>query len=104
MSRRNYNNYNKISKPIETPIIESDEIIIEEGLDMPKKNPVFGVVSNCKRLNIRKEPSKDSEILCDIIALTELEIDIDKSTDDWYKVFNADGIEGFCMKRFVELK
>lgn len=61
-------------------------------------------VSNCLRLGIYSEPDLDSEIICKVRYLTELEIDLNNSTDDFYKVYTAIGAEGFCLKKFITIK
>ena len=66
--------------------------------DMP-----IGVV-NCLRLHIHSEPSTDSEIVCKVRYLTEVMIDLDKSTEDFYKIYTAIGAEGFCEKELVTIK
>ena len=86
---------------------------------MPKKNdfnknsnqteefstePLIGVVSDCLRLNIRKEPKIHAEIACVVNLLTELTIDLDRSTGEWYSVRTESGVEGFCMKKFVAVR
>lgn len=63
----------------------------------------IGVV-NCNKLNVREEPSLDSTIVCEVNSQTELMIDESESTDDFYKVFTASGIEGFCMKEFIAVQ
>ena len=62
-----------------------------------------GIV-NCLRLSIYSEPDLDSEIICKVRYLTEVKIDLDESTDNFYKVYTAIGVEGFCLKEFVTVK
>jgi hypothetical protein len=87
---------------------------------MPKKNypkpkdseqteefstePLIGIVSDCLRLNIRKEPRADAPILCVTNALSEVMITTNKSTDNWYSVCTESGIEGFCMKKYIAIR
>ena len=63
----------------------------------------IGVV-NCNKLNVREEPSLDSTIVCEVNSQTELMIDENESNDEFYKVFTASGIEGFCMKKFIAVQ
>lgn len=63
-----------------------------------------GMVTECLKLNVRKEPSADGEVLAIIDALSEVKVDVDESTDDFYKVCTAAGIEGFCMRKYIALK
>lgn len=58
-------------------------------------------VANCLRLHIYAEPSKESEIICKVRYLTELSIDLENSTEEFYKVCTAIGAEGFCEKDLV---
>lgn len=61
-------------------------------------------IANCLRLSIYSEPNIDSEIICKVRYLTEVEIDLDNSTDNFYKIYTAIGAEGFCLKKFVTIK
>ena len=58
-------------------------------------------VANCLRLHIYSEPNVDSEIVCKVRYLTELSIDLDESTENFYKVCTAVGAEGFCERNLV---
>lgn len=69
-----------------------------------QQEDVIGIVTDCLKLNICKEPSKDSEVATIVNCLDELKIDIKASTDDWYAVRTAAGVEGFCMKKFVGVR
>lgn len=97
MSNRNYENpvVDDSAEIVEdTPVTETVEEVAE----------VFGVVTDCLRLNIREEPTKDSAVAAIVTCLDELKIDPDNSTDDWYAVCTASGVEGFCMKKFVAIR
>ena len=59
---------------------------------------------NCLRLHVHSEPSTDSDIVCKLRYLTELVIDMDNSTEDFYKIYTAIGAEGFCQKGLVTIK
>jgi len=61
-------------------------------------------VTNCKKLNLREEPKKDSAIVCEVDYQTELMIDENESTEEFYKVCTAAGIEGFCMRKFIAIQ
>lgn len=66
-----------------------------------KKSKNIGIVTNCTNLNIRVEADPDAHIVAVIPALTEVLIDSDASTNDFYKVCTAAGIEGFCMRKYI---
>lgn len=70
----------------------------------PPAKEIVGVITGCRFLNIRTKPDIDSTIICIEPALSELIIDNDKSTDEWYSVCTVSGVEGFCVKNFVTIK
>ena len=70
---------------------------------MEVENMLIGV-ANCLRLHIFSEPNMESEIVCKVRYLTEVVVDLDNSTDKFYKVCIATGAEGFCRKDLVTLK
>ena len=76
--------------------VEWEEATIIEPITIP------GMVIGCGKLNVRKEPKADAAIVCAIAGNTELVINVNDSTEDFYKICTASGIEGFCMKKFIE--
>lgn len=81
---------------VEEPIVEEvkQEIVL-----------VDGIVSNCELLNIRKESSKDAEVLCTIGVNTMVKVDltVDKEAEEFYKIVTPNGVEGYCMKKFITI-
>lgn len=61
----------------------------------------IGRVFGCAKLNVRKAPKPKADIVCEINCHTEVEIDEDESTEDFYKIYTTSGIEGFCMKSYI---
>lgn len=89
-----------------------DQHIIAEGdtdssstasLDISKKN-VIGIVDNCTSLNVRANPNLAAPIITAISVGAEVMIDDVHSTSDFYKVCNAAGIEGYCVKRYIKIQ
>lgn len=70
----------------------------------PIPDPVIGVVTDCSKLNVRKEPKSDAEVICIVEALSEVMIDEKESTEEFYKVTTEAGAEGYCMKKYVTVK
>ena len=68
------------------------------------KSFAAGVVIDCLKLNVRKEPSGDAEVLAIIDALSKVTVDMDASSGAFYKVCTAAGVEGFCMRKYIALK
>lgn len=61
-------------------------------------------VVTCLRLHVFSKPNVDSDIVCKLRYLTEVEIDLKSSTESFYKIYTAVGAEGFCLKEFVTFK
>lgn len=115
MSKKDYTRFsNNPNKPISNQVIEPatafegiiNDQIVEPAQEIPSVEPVKevkGVVVDCVRLNVRKNPEPKAEILCAVDAKQDLLIDEAHSTEDFYKVCTAAGIEGYCMKKFVAI-
>ena len=118
MSNHNYSQYSKkqnkhndnrkFDKPANKIPVESIKPIPEmqlveetvETVTLPAM--VEGTVVNCAKLNVRAEPTTDAAVVCVLDAMSEIEIDVAKSTDEWFKVCTAIGVEGYCMRKFVD--
>ena len=99
-------NKEKVEEPIEgqivIPEVEPEPVSDPEPVVEPE-NRKFGKVSNCKKLNIRKLPSRDAEIVSELIEGSEVMIDEKESTALFYKICTEHGIEGYCMKNFIKV-
>lgn len=101
MSNRDYSKYSKPAK--QEPVPEIQDVIGPIEAVEPKQ-PITGIVTDCIRLNVRSGPSIDSDVLCELLSNTEVQINESESSDDFYKIYTVAGIEGFCMKKFIEVK
>ena len=84
------------AEPADQPVEES-----------PKKESKVGIVANCEKLNLRRSPLKDSDganIITELLPGVAVVIDEDESTPNFYKVITEDGLEGYCMRQFIEVK
>lgn len=91
-------NVEPIQNEITEPEIEKEEKVEDKF--------VKGIVTAGK-LNVRREASKDADVLTIISKGTGLEINLTKSTNDFYCVkviVNAELTTGFVMKKFVNVK
>ena len=128
MSKRNYSQYSKKNEaPVEevaaeavTPVEEIAEVtepaivvenaapeikIVEETVEtVAVPETVKGIVTGCTKLNVRKAAKLNAEPVEIIEAGAIVEIDPEKCTKDWFKVRTASGVEGFCMKKFINTK
>ena len=101
-------NKEKVEEPIEGQIVipEVEPIVPEPVIPEPvvePENRKFGKISNCKKLNIRKLPSRDAEIVSELIEGSEVMIDEKESTALFYKICTEHGIDGYCMKNFIKV-
>lgn len=64
---------------------------------------IVGKVSGCLNLNIRKGPSKNSEVVSIIPVGTELIIAPNSVDKPWYRVTTEDGVKGFCMNEYITI-
>lgn len=105
MAKRNYNKISTMAAAEKTtpvdPVIPETEIKNDEP---EQKVAIIGIVANCGRLNVRMKPDAKSDVVCEVLSKSELMIDPDESTEDWFKVCTAAGSEGFCMKQFIEVQ
>ena len=65
---------------------------------------VSGVVSGCEKLNMREDSNKESKIITVLTKDAEVKVNLTESTEDFYKVCTASGLEGYCMKKFIVVK
>ena len=131
MSNKHYTQYSKFSGEesmlINDPELEVKEEIIEENIEenieepiegqtvIPEVEPIipepvaepeiqkFGQVSGCTKLNVRKLPSRDAEIVSELAEGIKVMIDEKTSTALFYKICTEHGIEGYCMKDFIKV-
>ena len=91
-----------IENPTEETVSALEEVIEETTEETVIE--LFGFVSGCLKLNIRKAPNANADIECVVNEGSELKIDKSKSIEGWFNICTANGIEGYCMSKFVEIK
>lgn len=106
----NKKDYSKIStskkstKSKKTEKVEEPKEVVEEVVEKVPEvvQPKEGTV-NCDKLNVRIEPKKDGAILT-IISKNDVVKVLDDSDKEFYKVIISNGSEGYCMKKFIDIK
>lgn len=78
------------------------ELVNENVETKPIPKTVDGMVVGCAKLNVRAEANLFAEVVCTLNAQSEIEIDVEKSNRDWFYICTATGIEGYCMRKYVE--
>lgn len=86
-----------------TEEVTDQEVIVPSIDNNVENNEIIGKVSGFENLYVRKEASKDSEPVGIVTDKDDISIDISHSTDDFYKVITSNGLEGYCVKKFVKI-
>lgn len=97
--------------PENVEVVEGVNIVTEpevpetniDNIPAPNTNHVEGVVVNCARLNVRAEANKEAAVVGVFEKGVSVMVELENSTDDFYKI-NTLGLEGYCMKNFIEIK
>lgn len=89
--------------PVEsdTPVVNITEETVET-VTLPET--VKGTVTNCAKLNVRVKPTIDADVVCVLDSMSEVEVDVTRSSSDWFKICTASGVEGFCMRKYINAK
>ena len=112
---KNYSNYSKNFKPTDKPKanqVEESTLDNYQEVDQNTEEQITvdqeqvavtvkqkGFVNGCEKLNVRTNPTTDSEVVC-VINKND-EVIIEDVFGDWYYVTIPSGIEGYCMKQFI---
>ena len=101
---------NKIVTDTDASVVEIKEavvtepVVVEEDINETEHieplPPKSGHVTECVKLNVRKEPSPNAEVIGTVNRGDSLIVD-PSPFGDFYKVITPYGVEGYCMKKFV---
>lgn len=83
----------------ESIVIAVDEPKVEV---IPKRRYVKGEAFNCGILRVRKAANAKSEIVTVINRGTQVQVDLEQSSESFYKI-TVNKITGFCMKEFINI-
>ena len=88
---------------ISEPDIEIAEIVPEPEQTTTVVEEKIGTVINCFRLNVRANPCANANVVCTIDSGSTVMIDESGTTENFYKVCTEVGVEGYCMKQFIDI-
>jgi len=92
------------SEAVSELLVEVFEEVVEGQVEPPAPPFVGSVTKGCAKLNVRKNPSVDAEVVHVLNEGDGFFIDDKNSTWDFYKVqLPSLTVEGYCMKKFVEI-
>ena len=110
---KNYSNYSKNFKSTDKPKVSQVEESTLDNYQEVDQNTVEqeqvaatvmqkGFVNGCIKLNVRTNPTIDSEVV-EIINESD-EVMIKDVVNEWYSVTTKDGNEGYCMSKYITVK
>lgn len=100
-------------EPVVEPVVEVWQMSVVEPAEpeviTPVEEPeqaaiVSAIVVDCAKLNVREEPSPKADVVAVIDASNEVVVYDSESFGNYYKVCTAAGIEGYCVKDYLQLK
>ena len=94
---KSYNNEKEILETVE------EEIVVENTTELVEPSTVLGVVTECVKLRVRSTPEIADNVLAEIILASEVLVDLKESTDEFYKITTEAGVEGYCMKQYINI-
>lgn len=103
----NMNEKTEDTPNLKTPEVKMDNVPAVKLVDEQVKTVVLpktveGMVVGCARLNVRAEANLFSDVICTLNAQSEIEINVEKSDNEWFYICTASGLEGYCMRKYVE--
>lgn len=89
-----------------TPVVEKPKVeLVKETVEtVTLPDTAKGMVVDCVKLNVRENATVNSGIVCVLDVMSEVEVDMRKSTDKWAYVYTAAGAEGYCMRQYIEVR
>lgn len=122
-NKKNHKNYSSMStKAVKEEVYESS--LVEETVEASEPETgipaevieeveavkiSYGKVDNCTMLNVRSKPEANAPVVLVISKGTEVEINENDSTSDFYAVTvrnleTNNKIGGYCVKKFIKIK
>lgn len=91
------------------PVEEKAELeaIIEEAIkEDSDKPPVYTILRagqvTCFKLNVRKKPSEDSDIIRVLNEKEDVEILDESTAKGWLPILLSDNTKGYCVEKFIK--
>lgn len=103
INNKNMNNKNFDRKEQKLNVVVDENIIDNKDNTHMEPTTYIGQVVNYTKLNLRQGPDINTEVLSVLNREEEVKVDKEHSTDEFYKVTNSNGIEGYCMKQYINV-
>lgn len=96
-----FNTKDALDAPPENPIYKTTSETVDPLTTAKQKPKPLAVVTNCNLLNVRKKPSKDSEVI-KVINKGNKVLPIKMTDEDWAYIQMRDRTCGYVMRAFIE--
>ena len=93
----------EVIQTIEEGTKEVEEVTPEIIPEVIEVKPVIGKIFGFDKLYVRSEASRASDPVGTVETNDELIIDLENSTDEFYKVRTATGLDGYCVKSNIKI-
>lgn len=95
----------EVQEPV-TEEIHDEPTVVEETVEITETHaePIKGKVVGCDKLRVRSGSDTNADVISILDKDTEIIIDLENSTEEFYKVTTASGLEGYCMIRFIKIE
>ena len=104
MSNKNTRGKRKELDPIDEVAMEQqviEEVSSEVREEQKTDTFLDGIVHNCVKLNVRKNPSIDSDVIAVLNEQDQIKVKDVDTISDWYFIQLPNGEEGFSMKKYI---
>lgn len=83
--------------------VAREQSVVEEVVTEEPKAAEFldGIVHNCIKLNVRRNPSIDSDVIAVLNEQDQIKVKDVDTLSDWYFIQLPNGEEGFSMKKYI---
>jgi uncharacterized protein YgiM (DUF1202 family) len=104
--KRDYTKFSNPDVKVAEETVEFETPSVEIKVEEPEVTVEMklGTVVGCDKLNVRETPSPYGKVITLIDKGEIVEIFDEESTATFYKICAETGVEGFCMKKFIEVK
>lgn len=112
-NKKNYGKMYSAEEPLEPVVSEAvvpteveavpEEVPVEKPIAKKKPKTLKGEVINCAKLNVREQASIASAVLCVLPVGSEVKVFANAADSEWEHVITNDGVEGFCMKKYIAI-
>ena len=94
----------EVTPVVQEPVVEATPapVVQEPVVEQMRFIPVEGTVVDCTKLNVRVRPIPGANVVGTIDAGTKVEINVEKSTTEWFYICTAAGLAGYCMRKYIK--